>query len=147
MKNHTWRDVINLTVIVGALGYFVDIFDLILFPIVRNRSLADLGVPAAQILPTFLHLFNYQMTGMLVGGILWGILGDKKGRMSVLFGSITLYSLANIANAFVTTIPAYARRCAAMARPWWRAWGSPAPWWPTSWATSWAGGEPSSPAA
>jgi len=108
VKNHTWRDIINLTVIVGALGYFVDIFDLILFPIVRNRSLADLGVPAAQILPTFLHLFNYQMTGMLVGGILWGILGDKKGRMSVLFGSITLYSLANIANAFVTTIPAYA---------------------------------------
>jgi putative MFS transporter len=108
MKPHSWKDIVNLTVIVGALGYFVDIFDLILFPIIRTQSLTALGVPKEQILPTFLHLFNYQMTGMLVGGLLWGILGDKKGRMSVLFGSITLYSLANIANAFVTTIPAYA---------------------------------------
>jgi MFS family permease len=108
MKPASWRDVLNLTVIVGALGYFVDIFDLILFPIVRNASLADLGVPAAQVLPTFLRLFNFQMGGMLLGGILWGILGDKRGRMSVLFGSITIYSLANIANAFATSIPAYA---------------------------------------
>src|ERR1035438_4805760 len=81
MKRHSWKDIVNLTVIVGALGYFVDIYDLILFPIVRNRSLADLGVPAAQVLPTFLHLFNYQMTGMLVGGVLWGIMGGKKGRI------------------------------------------------------------------
>jgi MFS family permease len=102
------RQLLNLTVLVGALGYFVDIFDLILFPIVRTRSLTDLGVPPDQILSTFVYLFNFQMTGMLVGGVLWGILGDKKGRMSVLFGSITLYSLANIANAFVTTIPEYA---------------------------------------
>ena len=108
MKPAGWRDILNLTVIVGALGYFVDIFDLILFPIVRNASLADLGVPASQVLPTFLRLFNCQMGGMLLGGILWGILGDKRGRMSVLFGSITLYSLANIANAFVSSIPAYA---------------------------------------
>ena len=108
MKQHSWRDIINLTVIVGALGYFVDIFDLILFPIIRTQSLTALGVPPDQILPTFLHLFNYQMTGMLVGGLFWGILGDKKGRMSVLFGSITLYSLANIANGFATTIPVYA---------------------------------------
>lgn len=108
MKRHSWKDVVNLTVIVGALGYFVDIFDLILFPIVRTQSLKDLGVPAGEILPTFVYLFNFQMIGMLAGGVLWGILGDKKGRMSVLFGSITLYSLANIANAFVTTIPAYA---------------------------------------
>jgi predicted MFS family arabinose efflux permease len=108
MKPHSWKEIVNLTVVVGALGYFVDIFDLILFPIIRTQSLSALGVPKEQILPTFLHLFNYQMTGMLVGGLLWGILGDKKGRMSVLFGSITLYSLANIANAFVTTIPAYA---------------------------------------
>jgi MFS family permease len=102
------RQLLNLTVLVGALGYFVDIFDLILFPIVRTQSLSDLGVPPDQILPTFVYLFNFQMTGMLIGGVLWGILGDKKGRMSVLFGSITLYSIANIANAFVTTIPAYA---------------------------------------
>lgn len=108
MKGHSWKDVVNLTVIVGALGYFVDIFDLILFPIVRTKSLLSLGVTPDQILPTYLHLFNFQMIGMLVGGVLWGILGDKKGRMSVLFGSIALYSVANIANAFVTTIPAYA---------------------------------------
>lgn len=108
MKRHSWKDVVNLTVIVGALGYFVDIFDLILFPIIRTKSLTDLGVAPDQILPSFVYLFNFQMIGMLVGGVLWGILGDKKGRMSVLFGSITLYSLANIANAFVTTIPAYA---------------------------------------
>ena len=108
MKGHSWKDIVNLTVIVGALGYFVDIFDLILFPIVRTASLTDLGVAPDRILPTFVYLFNFQMIGMLVGGVLWGILGDKKGRMSVLFGSITLYSLANIANAFVTTIPAYA---------------------------------------
>lgn len=108
MQRHAWKDIVNLTVIVGALGYFVDIFDLILFPIVRTTSLTDLGVPPDQILPTFVYLFNFQMIGMLVGGVFWGILGDKRGRMSVLFGSITLYSLANIANAFVTTIPAYA---------------------------------------
>lgn len=108
MKRHSWKDVVNLTVIVGALGYFVDIFDLILFPIIRTKSLTDLGVAPDQVLPSFVYLFNFQMIGMLVGGVLWGILGDKKGRMSVLFGSITLYSLANIANAFVTTIPAYA---------------------------------------
>ncbi len=108
MQRHSWKDIVNLTVIVGALGYFVDIFDLILFPIVRTTSLTDLGVPPDQILPTFVYLFNFQMIGMLVGGVFWGILGDKRGRMSVLFGSITLYSLANLANAFVTTIPAYA---------------------------------------
>jgi len=108
MQRHSWKDIVNLTVIVGALGYFVDIFDLILFPIVRTASLTDLGVPPDQILPTFVYLFNFQMIGMLVGGVFWGVLGDKRGRMSVLFGSITLYSLANIANAFVTTIPAYA---------------------------------------
>ncbi len=108
MKSHSWKSILNLTVVVGALGYFVDIFDLILFPIIRTQSLTALGVPPDQVLPTFLHLFNYQMTGMLVGGLVWGVLGDKKGRMSVLFGSIALYSLANIANAFVTTIPAYA---------------------------------------
>ena len=108
MKQHSWKDIVNMTVIVGALGYFVDIFDLILFPIVRTKSLSGLGVPPDQILSTFVYLFNWQMIGMLIGGVLWGILGDKKGRMSVLFGSIALYSVANIANAFVTTIPAYA---------------------------------------
>ncbi len=101
--------ILNLTVLVAALGYFVDMFDLLLFPIVRQPSLTDLGIPQgdAQVSATFL-LLNSQMVGMLLGGIFWGILGDKKGRLSTLFGSIALYSVANIANAFVDGIPAYA---------------------------------------
>ncbi|MFZ1612924.1 MAG: MFS transporter [Holophaga sp.] len=102
-------DVVNITVLVAALGYFVDMFDLLLFPIVRQPSLTALGVAPgdAQISATYL-LLNAQMVGMLLGGILWGVLGDKKGRLSTLFGSIALYSVANIANAFVHGIPAYA---------------------------------------
>lgn len=95
-------------VLLAALGYFVDIYDLILFSIVRVASLKDLGVASDQLLDTGLLLINMQMTGMLIGGLLWGILGDKKGRLSVLFGSIAMYSLANIANGFVHSIPAYA---------------------------------------
>ena len=97
-----------LAVTVAALGYFVDIYDLILFSIVRVASLRDLGVPSADLLSTGVRLLNTQMIGMLVGGVLWGILGDKRGRLSVLFGSISLYSLANIANGFATTVPVYA---------------------------------------
>jgi putative MFS transporter len=102
------RSRVVLAVIVAALGYFVDIYDLILFSIVRVASLRDLGVPSADLLGTGVRLLNTQMIGMLVGGVLWGILGDKRGRLSVLFGSISLYSLANIANGFATTVPAYA---------------------------------------
>jgi len=99
----------SAAVIVAALGYFVDIYDLILFSIVRVESLKDLGVTApAEVTNQGLFLINMQMGGMLLGGILWGILGDKKGRLSVLFGSILLYSLANIANGFVQTIDQYA---------------------------------------
>ncbi|MES2200869.1 MAG: MFS transporter [candidate division FCPU426 bacterium] len=98
----------SLAVVVGALGYFVDIYDLILFSVVRVPSLRSLGVPEDQILSTGIHLLNWQMTGMLLGGILWGVLGDKRGRISVLFGSILLYSLANLANAWVQTPQAYA---------------------------------------
>lgn len=97
-----------LAVVVSALGYFVDIYDLLLFGIVRMPSLKSLGVPEENMLDTGVLLLNMQMAGMLVGGIFWGILGDKKGRKSVLFGSILLYSLANIANAFVPNIPVYA---------------------------------------
>jgi MFS family permease len=97
-----------LAVLVAALGYFVDIYDLILFSIVRKKSLEALGVPPEQILDQGVLLINMQMGGMLVGGIFWGVLGDKRGRLSVLFGSIVTYSLANIANAFVHTVPAYA---------------------------------------
>ncbi len=103
----TLRQVLNATVIVGALGYFVDIFDLLLFPIVRTPSLKALGVPPEQLLEVGGRLLSWQMNGMLLGGLLWGILGDRKGRLSVLFGSIALYSLANLANAFVTSIPMY----------------------------------------
>lgn len=100
--------VLNLTVLVAALGYFVDIFDLLLFPIVRQQSLLAIGVPPSGLLDTGAFLLNVQMTGMLLGGILWGVMGDKKGRLSVLFGSIALYSAANFANAFAATVPVYA---------------------------------------
>ncbi len=96
------------TILVAALGYFVDIFDLTLFAIVRVQSLKDLGVPAADMLSTGILLINCQMAGLLIGGILWGIWGDKIGRRSVLFGSILLYSIANIANGFVHDVPLYA---------------------------------------
>jgi putative MFS transporter len=99
---------VYLTVLVAALGYFVDIYDLILFLIVRMPSLKSLGIQDASMLDTGLGLLNMQMGGMLVGGVLWGILGDKRGRLSVLFGSIFLYSVANILNGFVTTVGQYA---------------------------------------
>lgn len=97
-----------LAVLVAALGYFVDIYDLILFSVVRLPSLRDLGVPEGQMLETGTRLINMQMGGMLLGGILWGVLGDKRGRLSVLFGSIVMYSVANILNGLVQTIDQYA---------------------------------------
>ncbi len=97
----------SLTILVAALGYFVDVFDLQLFAMLRVSSLKSLGLSPAEITSVGTTILNWQMAGMLVGGILWGILGDKKGRVYVLFGTIILYSLGNIANAFVTTIPAY----------------------------------------
>lgn len=99
---------VKLIVIVAALGYFVDIYDLILFSVIRVKSLKGLGVPDSDLLDVGTMLINSQMFGMLLGGILWGILGDKRGRISVLFGSILLYSLANLANGFIDSIPAYA---------------------------------------
>ena len=99
---------VNMAVLVAALGYFVDIYDLLLFSIVRITSLKSMGVPDSELLNTGSMLLSMQMGGMLIGGILWGILGDKKGRLSVLFGSIILYSLANIANGFVQTVEMYA---------------------------------------
>jgi len=99
---------LSAIVIVASLGYFVDIYDLVLFSIVRVQSLNDIGVSeAAAVTNQGLYLLNMQMGGMLLGGILWGVLGDKKGRLSVLFGSILLYSLANIANGFVQNIDQY----------------------------------------
>lgn len=100
---------ILMTVMVAALGYFVDIFDLLLFSIVRVQSLKDLGVAEADLLATGIRLINTQMAGLLIGGFLWGIVGDRAGRISVLFGSIALYSIANIANGFVTSVDHYAQ--------------------------------------
>ena len=106
----TKNTVLTAAVIVAALGYFVDIYDLILFSIVRVESLTSLGVvpKSPEMTNQGLFLINMQMGGMLLGGMLWGILGDKRGRLSVLFGSILLYSLANLANGFVQTVDQYA---------------------------------------
>jgi MFS transporter, putative metabolite:H+ symporter len=97
----------SLPVIVGALGFFVDIYDLLLFSIVRIKSLSDLGADAESINTIGESIVSWQMIGLTVGGILWGMLGDKKGRKSVLFGSIVLYSLATIANGFVQNTDQY----------------------------------------
>jgi len=108
MKNNT-RNPFNLIVLVSALGYFVDLFDLQLFNLVSKESLKGIGIVDPKLIDLYdYQLFLWQMGGMLVGGILWGVLGDKKGRKSVLFGSILLYSLANIANAFVWNVEQYA---------------------------------------
>jgi MFS family permease len=107
MKLAATKNPLNIIVIVAALGYFVDIYDLILFSIVRVPSLKALGVTPENLLSEGTKLINAQMIGMLVGGLLWGIMGDKKGRVSVLFGSILLYSVANIFNAYVTSIEMY----------------------------------------
>ena len=101
------RDVFSMPVIVAALGYFVDIYDLVLFSIVRVPSLRDLGIEGKALVDEGVFLLNMQMIGMLLGGILWGWLGDKKGRLRIMFASILMYSLANLANGFVTSLPAY----------------------------------------
>ncbi len=98
---------LSIPVLVAALGYFVDIYDLLLFGMVRNTSLLSLGLTGDKAVNTGLEIMSVQMYGLLLGGIFWGILGDKKGRLSVLFGSILLYSAANIANGFVQTIQQY----------------------------------------
>ncbi|HNN72047.1 MAG TPA: MFS transporter, partial [Ferruginibacter sp.] len=98
---------LSLPVIVAALGFFVDVFDLLLFGIVRKPSLRELGLSDEAILSEGELLLSVQMIGMMLGGIVWGILGDKKGRLKVLFGSILLYSIANIANGFVQTTGQY----------------------------------------
>ncbi|MEJ7610524.1 MAG: MFS transporter [Ferruginibacter sp.] len=100
--------VFSFAVLVAALGYFVDIYDLLLFSIIRVPSLADMGLSTQMITTKGEMIIMWQMLGLLIGGILWGVLGDKKGRLSVLFGSILLYSLANFANGFVQTTDQYA---------------------------------------
>jgi len=99
--------IFSLPVIVGALGYFVDIYDLLAFSILRQPSLSSLGLTPEQVDSKGLLIINIQMAGLLIGGIIWGVYGDKKGRLSVLFGSILLYSIANIGNGFVQNVPQY----------------------------------------
>ncbi|WP_346317792.1 MFS transporter [Chitinophaga sp. YIM B06452] len=106
--NSTARELLRLPVLVAAFGYLVDMYDLFLFSVVRVPSLQSLGLKDDELLHKGALLLNVQMFGLLLGGILWGVLGDKKGRLSVLFGSILIYSLANIANGFVETVPQYA---------------------------------------
>ena len=104
----TIQHLMRLPVLVAALGYMVDMYDLFLFSIIRVPSLKSLLLSDESILKDGLLLLNLQMAGMLIGGIVWGIMGDRKGRLSVLFGSILIYSLANIGNGLVTSVGAYA---------------------------------------
>ncbi len=111
MTQQKEQSLFSAALIVAALGYFVDIYDLLLFTIVREPSLAGLGVDlkdGVAVLTASTKIMSWQMSGLLIGGILWGILGDKKGRLSVLFGSIILYSLANFATGFVQSTDQYA---------------------------------------
>ena len=102
MKRHIW-----LAIIASALGFFVDLYDIIILSIVRSKSLLELGVPATELLSKGVILINVQMVGMLIGGFVWGIIGDKMGRLSVLFGSIILYSSATFANAYAPNFEIY----------------------------------------
>ena len=105
---HGLKHVFSLPVIVASLGYFVDIYDLVLFSIVRVPSLKSLGLSGKELIDYGVFLLNMQMAGMLLGGILWGVLGDRKGRLKIMFGSIFIYSVANILNGMATSLPAYA---------------------------------------
>lgn len=102
MKRHIW-----LAIIASALGFFVDLYDIIILSIVRSKSLLELGIPETELLSKGVILINVQMVGMLIGGFVWGIIGDKMGRLSVLFGSIILYSSATFANAYAPNFEIY----------------------------------------
>lgn len=102
------RPLFALPVIVSALGFFVDVYDMLIFSIVRVPSLQSLGLSEAEVSRAGTFILNYQQAGLVLGGILWGVLGDKRGRMSVLFGSIITYSLTNIACGFVQAVNTYA---------------------------------------
>jgi MFS transporter, putative metabolite:H+ symporter len=108
MESRQSRGVIALAVIAAALGFFVDAYDLLLYGIVRNQSLTALGLSGDQILRVGIDLLNAQLVGMLIGGVVWGVLGDIYGRRSVLFGSIILYSTATCVNALAGSVPVYA---------------------------------------
>lgn len=105
-QNKTYG-IFSLPVLVGALGYFVDIYDLLLFTLVGEKSLLSLGVAGEAVNNYKVSILNYQMIGLMIGGIIWGVLGDRIGRMKVLFGSILIYSLGNIANGFIENVDQY----------------------------------------
>lgn len=107
MKENNKQQNVWILVLVASLGYFVDIYDLIIFSIVRVKSFEDLGVASTQMRAEGEYVLNMQMAGLLIGGVVWGILGDKFGRLKVLFGSILLYSIANIYNGFVQDVTTY----------------------------------------
>ena len=96
-----------ILIVVAALGYFVDVYDLLLFSAIRTTSLTDIGVQSADSLTIGLRLLTWQNCGLLIGAVCWGVLGDKKGRLAVLFGSIITYSIANLLNAYVQTVEQY----------------------------------------
>ena len=106
MNKHR-HGILSLPVIVGALGFFVDVYDLLLYNIIRKPSLQSFGLTGDEVLATGENILSVQMIGILIGGITWGIMGDKKGRKSVLFGSILLYSIATILNGMATNITKY----------------------------------------
>jgi MFS family permease len=108
MQPNKSASIFNIAVVVAALGYFVDIYDLLLFTIVKKSSLLAVGATDATLLVDSTKIINWQMGGLLLGGIVWGVLGDKKGRLSVLFGSIILYSAANFITGFIQTVDQYA---------------------------------------
>lgn len=105
VKKYNW--LITTAIIVSALGYFVDMYDVYLFNVVRIQSLTSLGVAEKDLLTTGISIMDWTFSGMLIGGVVWGILGDKKGRLKVLFGSIIIYSLATFATAYVENITQY----------------------------------------
>lgn len=108
MNQQRSQSIFNITVVVAALGYFVDIYDLLLFTIVKKPSMYGVGATDITMLVDSTKVINWQMYGLLLGGIIWGVMGDKKGRLSVLFGSIILYSIANFLTGFVSTVNEYA---------------------------------------
>jgi len=105
--SYPFKNPVRFVILVASLGYFVDIYDLLLFGIIRMPSLKSLGLSGDELMLNGETILKWQMFGLLIGGIVWGVMGDKKGRLSVLFGSILLYSLANIANGFVQTVEQY----------------------------------------
>lgn len=108
MKQNQNIGIFSIPVLVAALGYFVDVYDLLLFSFIRISSLRSFGLTQDQSASIGLHIISYQMAGLLIGGIIWGVMGDKRGRMSVLFGSIIIYSIANVANGLVHNTAQYA---------------------------------------